>query len=258
MSAADRLRALRVQVLDPTHRTRAVLDRRSTRAFGAIGAVSLLLVGGCAAEEAPPAEGAPATSCSAPEDNEASACDGTAEGHAAAAKAVVEPFGLEDLEARELVDHLDALELDDRPDFMASVRYDEVIIIGDDGEEHPLPLEDDLFYLSFAPYVESTHDCFFHSLTTCVGELQGEDVDVLITGADGEVLIEETMTTFPNGFVGVWLPRDIDAEISLTHDEGTVTAPISTHDGAPTCVTTLQLEGSGTAEAKAATARTGL
>lgn len=221
---------------------RPVLATRSTRAFGAIGALSLLLVGACSADEDPQAEDAPVSSCSAPDDNGDSTCDGTTEGHAAAAQSVIEPYDLDDLSTRELVDHLDALALDERPDFMASVRYDELIIIGEDGEEHPLPIEDDSFYLSFAPYVDSSHDCFFHSLTTCVGEMQDEEIDVLITDDDGTVLVDESMTTFANGFAGVWLPRDIEGEITVTHAEGTVTAPLSTHEDAPTCVTTMQLE----------------
>lgn len=37
----------------------------------------------------------------------------------------------------------------------------------------------DEFYVSVTPYLEQTHDCFFHSRTTCLGELRG--------GGDGRI-----------------------------------------------------------------------
>ncbi|GMA34464.1 CueP family metal-binding protein [Demequina litorisediminis] len=73
-------------------------------------------------------------------------------------------------------------------------------------------MPDDAFYVSLAPYVDTTHECYFHSLTTCTGEMQGEDIDVTVTDVEtGEVLVDEAMTTFDNGFVGLWLPRDAEA-----------------------------------------------
>lgn len=101
----------------------------------------------------------------------------------------------------------------------------------------------DEFYVSFAPYVSRTHDCHFHSLTTCVGELQNAEVSVKITDdATGEVLVDDSLTTFDNGFVGLWLPRGIDATVTVEHDGKTASSPITTKgDDAATCVTTLHL-----------------
>ena len=101
----------------------------------------------------------------------------------------------------------------------------------------------DEFYVSFAPYVSRTHDCHFHSLTTCVGELQNAEVSVKITDdATGEVLVDDSLTTFDNGFVGLWLPRGIDATVTVEHDGKTASSPITTQgDDAATCVTTLHL-----------------
>ena len=62
-----------------------------------------------------------------------------------------------------------------------------------------------------------------------------------ITAADGEVLVDETLTTYDNGFGGFWLPRDIEGTINVEFDGKSVTAPIATGPEDPTCVTTLQL-----------------
>jgi len=50
------------------------------------------------------------------------------------------------------------------------------------------------------------------------------------------------LTTMANGFVGVWLPRNIDGFVSVSYDGKVAQAPISTYAGSNTCLTTaLQL-----------------
>ena len=152
----------------------------------------------------------------------------------------LEPYGLADSEPRDIVTALDRTN-DDRANGLAgSVRYDHVLFTTDDGERR-IPLAEDEFYLSLAPYVDQTHECYYHNLSSCQGELVGEDLDVTITSDDGEVLVDETVTTYDNGFVGFWLPRDIEGTIEVEFDGRSVTAPIATGPEDPTCVTTLQL-----------------
>ncbi len=160
-----------------------------------------------------------------------------------AAAAVLADHDLAGLEAPEVIERLDTMALADRPgDLMASVQPDAVVVTDGQGREARLPMPEDQVYVSVAPYVDQTHECHFHSLTTCVGELGDESVDVMLTGADGEVLVDETRRTYDNGFVGLWVPRDLDATLTITHDGRTGTAPITTRDpDDPTCVTTLQL-----------------
>jgi hypothetical protein len=148
---------------------------------------------------------------------------------------------LEGRTARDIIDELDRAE--DKPsDLMASIRYDELLVTDTSkpDEEASLPIEED-FYLSMAPYVDQTHECFYHSLTTCQGELVEEEVDVTITSSDGEVLVDETLTTYPNGFVGFWLPRDIEATLEVSYDDRSATTEIGTGPKDPTCLTTVQL-----------------
>lgn len=151
--------------------------------------------------------------------------------------------GLAGKDATEIIDELDRLAVAERPtDLMASVRVDELLVSeASSGEEVALELPEDRFYLSLAPYVDSTHECFYHSLTTCKGELAGEDVQVTVTTDDGEVLVEQTSTTFDNGFLGVWLPRDVEGTVEVVHDGRRGAVPFGTGDDDPTCLTTLQL-----------------
>ncbi|MBK7821015.1 MAG: CueP family metal-binding protein [Tessaracoccus sp.] len=152
--------------------------------------------------------------------------------------------GLEGLDVVAIIDKLDALALADRPtDLIASIRPTHLLLKDESGREQSLPMPDDAFYVSFAPYLTQTHDCHFHSLTTCVGELQHANLAVTITDdATGEVVVDEALTTFDNGFAGVWLPRGIDATLTVEYEGKTATAPITTDgDDSATCITTLQL-----------------
>ena len=103
-----------------------------------------------------------ATACAAPADDDGAARD----------PGLLATYGLEGLDAREVIDTLEALPVDERPkDLVASVRPD-VLLLSDDSSEVTLPMPDDAFYVSVAPYVAQTHACTFHSLTTCQGEMR--------------------------------------------------------------------------------------
>ena len=183
----------------------------------------------------------------APESSAAAASPAVADvptASAAIATEVLAGHGLDGLTAREVVERMDALPLEERPsDLMLSVRPEELVVKGANGEEGALPMPEDAFYVSVAPYVSSTHDCYFHSLTTCKGEMSGEDVHVVVAdAATGDILIDEARTTFDNGFVGLWLPKGIDAVVEMKADGRAATATLSTRNADDaTCVTTMQL-----------------
>jgi hypothetical protein len=165
-------------------------------------------------------------------------------GHPAAEPAVLAAYGLAGLDGREIVERLERTPVDARhSDLMASVRPGELLLTPAGSEEPTVvDLPDDLFYLSVAPYVEHTHDCYFHSLTTCRGELAGEQMHVIITDrGTGAVVVDETTRTLDHGFVGFWLPSGIDATIQIEHQGLTASGNISTGPDDPTCLTTLQL-----------------
>ncbi len=185
----------------------------------AVVSASVLALTGCVA---PSVDSAPSTS---------------AEG----ASLLVE-HNLSDLDAKQIIERLDTMPVAERPaGLFASIRPDN-LLVSDGGErEVLLPMPDDEFYVSMAPFVTQTHDCYFHSLTTCLGELHDEEIHVTITDDGGTVLVDGDYRTFSNGFLGFWLPRDLTATITLEYNGRSVTAPLSTTDEDPTCVTTLQL-----------------
>ncbi|MGB9036832.1 MAG: CueP family metal-binding protein [Paeniglutamicibacter sp.] len=163
---------------------------------------------------------------------------------AADAAAFMSDHGLAGLDTRQVIDRLDALPVAQRPqNLMASVRPDQLMLADDRQRQAVLPLPEDQFYLSFAPFRTQTHDCHFHSLTTCLGEMQNEEVKVTVTDAkSGETLVDKTMSTFDNGFVGLWLPRGIEATLTVESRGKRASTPISTSSSEDaTCLTTLQL-----------------
>ncbi|MGB3955785.1 MAG: CueP family metal-binding protein [Brooklawnia sp.] len=149
---------------------------------------------------------------------------------------------LDGMDGQQIVDHLDRMPVAERPtDLMASVRADQ-LVLADVEQEVMVPLAEDRFYLSVAPYVDQTHECYYHSLTTCRGELANEDIGVRIVDETGEVLVDEQATTFDNGFVGFWLPREVDGTIEVTYDGRTGQSPFSTREDGATCLTTLRID----------------
>lgn len=200
-----------------------MMGRMISRRLAAVPVAVALLLAGCSSSSTPSSDaetGAPA---------------------AADASSLLRDFGLDGMDTREVIDHLDRLGGDERPtDLMASIRTDEVVL-SDGTRETTLAMPADELYVSMAPYVDQTHDCFFHSLTTCQGELMNADVDILVRDDQGEVVLEETTTTYANGFVGVWLPRDLTGTVALTVDGRSVEAPLSTTADSATCLTGLQL-----------------
>ncbi|MCQ4619995.1 CueP family metal-binding protein [Corynebacterium sp. CCUG 71335] len=150
--------------------------------------------------------------------------------------------GLAAMDAVEIIDHLDRQKVTERPtDLIASVRANE-LLLSDENQEVALDLPQDLTYVSIAPYVTQTHDCFYHSLTTCLGELRNAPVQVTVTDeTTGEVLIDEQTTTFDNGFIGFWLPDDATGLIEVSYQGRTGTTEFSTTADGATCVTDLRL-----------------
>lgn len=205
--------------------------------------VTLVTLGACGSQDSGDAsqQGAPqATTVSAPAGAQTPA----------AADELLAAHGLQGLDTRQIIEKLDATAVDDRADdLMASVRPDALLLSQRtaDGaaaaaEPTSLPIEGDKgFYLSVAPYVSQTHECHYHSLTTCLGELRNQPVHVKVTGADGTVLVEQDTTTYDNGFVAVWLPRDISATLTVSHDGKSATQPIRTGAQDATCITTTRL-----------------
>lgn len=157
---------------------------------------------------------------------------------------ILSAYHLDGLSTREVIDRLDRTAVAARPgDLKASVRPGQLLLSDSrSGAQAALQIPGGTFYLSLAPYVDQTHKCFYHSLTTCKGELSGAQVHVTITNRDtGAVLVDQTARTFDNGFIGFWLPTDTPATVRVEHNGRSATGEVSTGPDGPTCLTTLKL-----------------
>lgn len=130
-------------------------------------------------------------------------------------------------------------------DVSASITSTELIVKNSKDEQKVYELPEDKFFVSIAPYIQETHPCVNHSLTGCQGELVNEEFEVEIIDSEGNMVIHEKMETMANGFVDLWLPRNTDYQVKITHEDGkTAEAAISTYEEDQTCITTMQLKDS--------------
>lgn len=149
-------------------------------------------------------------------------------------------YGLEGKTPEQIIETLDR---DPRPrplPLVASVRSDHVIL-SDGTDQETLKLTTDKFYLSVAPYAARTHECHFHNLGTCQGELASKPVKITITDSDGKVLVDEQTSTYANGFVAFWIPRDITGTVRVETDGKSGETQFDSKSDGATCVTTLQV-----------------
>lgn len=153
--------------------------------------------------------------------------------------AFLEKYGLNGLSVEEIVHSLDSTKSD--PGGLGASITSEHLILFDNSEEIKLALPENKFYLSFAPYINQTHPCATHSLSSCQGELVNQSVNVIVTDENGNEIVNSEMTTMENGFVGVWLPRNMNGTIEVLYNGMSAQTSISTFSGSNTCLTTLQL-----------------
>jgi prolipoprotein diacylglyceryltransferase len=153
----------------------------------------------------------------------------------------LQSYGLEGLTVKEMVVKLDQ-EINEPSILKASINGKK-LILKDDEKSYEFNLPTNKFYLSFAPYVEQTHPCANHNLITCRGELPDEVFMVTITDYTGNKLVNEEIKTGENGFIGLWLPKNITGTIEVRYAGKTAKADFSTFETNNTCLTTpLQLK----------------
>jgi len=152
---------------------------------------------------------------------------------------VLDAFGITDPEVTEIVAVLEA-GTEDKARFNASIDGTALRLTAD-GTTETLALPDGLFYLSIAPYLTSTHECFTHNLVSCRGELANATFSVTVRDAEGAVVLEGDYTAGTNGFVGLWLPVGIEGTVTVGYQDRVATGAFQTDPAAATCMTTLFL-----------------
>ena len=110
-----------------------------------------------------------------------------------------------------------------------------------DGTRTIIPMPDDRMLVSVAPYIMKTHPCKKHFPSACRGELANTPVEVTAVTVDGKVILDQKTRTLPNGFVDLWLPRNLTIDITLKARGLTATQRIGTFDTDKTCITEPKL-----------------
>ncbi|MFQ0835100.1 MULTISPECIES: copper-binding periplasmic metallochaperone CueP [Citrobacter freundii complex] len=147
--------------------------------------------------------------------------------------------GLSGKSVEQIVDAIDQSPQSRPLPYSASITSTELKLSS--GEQvYTLPLGDK-FYLSFAPYEWQTHPCFNHSLSGCKGEMPEKTFDVKVTDSKGDVVVQKAMTSYRNGFIGVWLPRNMEGTIEVSYNGKKASHAIKTMNDSQTCLTELQL-----------------
>lgn len=147
--------------------------------------------------------------------------------------------GLAGKTVEQIVDTIDQTSQHRPLPYSASITSTELKL--SDGEQiYTLPLGDK-FYLSFASYERRTHPCFNHSLSGCQGEMADKTFNVKVTDNKGDVILQKPMTSYRNGFIGVWLPRNMEGTIEVSYNGKTASHAIATRDDSQTCLTGLPL-----------------
>jgi hypothetical protein len=127
------------------------------------------------------------------------------------------------------------------PDVWVTLTTEAIEFRYPDGEQVNIPLGNDEVAIAVAPYRMSTHPCSEHSVTGCSGELAKMEFSVMVTDAEGSVVLSETISTGDNGFFELWLPRDQTLELVVSSSLGTARRDVSTYIDSPTCITDMQL-----------------
>jgi hypothetical protein len=123
----------------------------------------------------------------------------------------------------------------------ASITSQQLIVTNSDEGQVIYDLLEEDFFVSIAPYVEQTHPCANHSLTSCQGEIADEEFAVYIEDMQGKVIIDQTMKSHANGFIDLWLPRDHTYRVTIENRGRAQVSEISTFESDNTCITTIQL-----------------
>lgn len=144
-------------------------------------------------------------------------------------------YGMADKDVYETVAFLESTLFE--PGEMKAGLNSERLSVTTDAGSFSYDMPDDEFYVSIAPYYDSTHPCGDHNLVTCRGELNEETFEVVVRDDAGNTVLDETVESESNGFFGIWLPRNLDGTITIEHEGNEVDGDIQTFTNSSTCLT---------------------
>lgn len=116
-----------------------------------------------------------------------------------------------------IVELIDTLENDSYGSKVQASIGEDTLALNLEGEAYAFSIPNDFFYISFAPYINQTHECYTHSLTGCQGELIYKDMLIGIYDSKGNLIEEKTMNTGDDGFIGLYLDRFVQYQIKVSY-----------------------------------------
>ncbi|KAF0222714.1 MAG: hypothetical protein FD133_1906 [Erysipelotrichaceae bacterium] len=149
---------------------------------------------------------------------------------------VLSKYELNGLSVKEMVNKLDSV-TDEKNGLNASITST-TLILYDNEKQYEFKLPKDEFYVSFAPYLNEIHPCQTHNLVSCKGELFNKEFEISVVKKDGTVILDQKVKSMNSGFIGLWLPRDIEATLTINYKGTSVSKPLTTFDKSDTCITT--------------------
>lgn len=154
---------------------------------------------------------------------------------------ILKQLDIESLSIKDIVTNLEE-RIDEPSNIGARITGDKLFLYDND-KEYSLNLPEDLFFVSIAPYINEVHPCTIHNLVSCRGEIFNQTMNIRIVDENNQIIFDEEKATQDNGFIGLWLPKNINATLRVEYDGLFVEYPISTYSESDTCITTpLKLE----------------
>ncbi len=128
-----------------------------------------------------------------------------------------------------------------QPKITSYVTTEELIVEFPDGREVHKNLPDNEMYIAIAPYINYTHSCTNHYISSCKAELTKKGFKVTAI-SNNDTIINQNITSLNNGFIELWLPRDKTISISIIYGLLGSKEIIKTDKESRTCFTTFKLE----------------
>lgn len=152
----------------------------------------------------------------------------------------LEDHGFDGMPVAYIIDKLEKDNTGDRENGPEGIVESGYLKLSDGQDEVSVPITDG-YYLAIAPYTDNPFECTTHNLATDQGELANREMHFTLTDDGGQTLVDESLTTYDNGFIGFWLPKDKTGKVTVTSEGKTGSADFSTTKDSPTCIGNLQL-----------------
>ncbi len=128
------------------------------------------------------------------------------------------------------------------PKITSHVTPHELIIDFPDGRVIKKDLPVNEMYVAVAPYINFTHTCETHYLSSCQGELTEKTFQVNAKDDTGHELLDENIASMKNGFFELWLPRNKTIQLHVSYNSLSAGETVGTFDNSKTCITTINLK----------------